>query len=223
MKLRFSELLPWLPVIDLVSDLAPFRADLAAYFLPALVRDMSARTLYLCVVDPGVGGERSALAVEADGDWYVGPDNGLLALVARRASKVRVLRVDWRPEVLSPSFHGRDLFAPVAAILCDGRVPRCTEIDRDALIGNDWPHELAKVIFMQIDTATWSLEYEPLILIRIRGCRSANGRSPMCAPSARYLRGRHSGTRTPSASWSWRSIREMRAVSLVSALEIGSS
>jgi len=79
MQLRLSGLLPRLPVIDLVSDLAPSRSDLAAYFLPALVRNMPARTLYLCVVDPGVGGERSALAVEADEDWYVGPDNGLPA------------------------------------------------------------------------------------------------------------------------------------------------
>jgi len=109
---------------------------------------MPARTLYLCVVDPGVGGERSALAIEADGDWYVGPDNGLLALVTRHAGKARVLRVDWRPEVLSSSFHGRDLFAPVAAMLCNGKVPRCTEIAKATLIGNDWPSQLAKVVYV---------------------------------------------------------------------------
>jgi len=147
-KLRLSGLLPQVPVMDLVSDLAPFRADLAAYLLPALVRDIPARTLYLCVVDPGVGGKRSALVIEADGDWYVGPDNGLLALVTRRAGKARDLRVDWHPEVLSSSFHGRDLFAPVAAMLCDGRVPPCTEIDKGTLIGNDWPNQLAKVIYV---------------------------------------------------------------------------
>ncbi|WP_089729710.1 SAM hydrolase/SAM-dependent halogenase family protein [Candidatus Thiosymbion oneisti] len=150
MKLRLSGLLPQVPVIDLISDLAPFRADLAAYLLPALVRDMPARTLYLCVVDPGVGGERSALAIEADGDWYVGPDNGLLALVARRADRVRVLRVDWRPEVLSASFHGRDLFAPIAASLCDGKLPRYIELDGGLLIGNDWPNALAKVVYADI-------------------------------------------------------------------------
>ena len=86
LKLRLSELVPGIPVIDLVSDLTPFRSDLAAYFLPALVRDIPNSTLYLCVVDPGVGGERAALAVLADGNWYVGPDNGLLAVVARRAT-----------------------------------------------------------------------------------------------------------------------------------------
>jgi len=147
MKLRLSGLIPQVPVIDLISDLAPFRADLAAYLLPALVRDMPTRTLYLCVVDPGVGGERSALAIEADGDWYVGPDNGFLALVARRAHRAQVLRIDWRPEILSASFHSRDLFAPVAASLCDSKIPHHTEIDQGVLVGNDWPHELAKVIY----------------------------------------------------------------------------
>jgi len=148
MQLCLSRLLPRPPVIDLVSDLAPFRADLAAYLLPALVRNMPARTLYLCVVDPGVGGERSALAIKADEDWYVGPDNGLLTLITRRAGRAQVLRVDWRPKVLSASFHGRDLFAPVAAMLCDGRVPRCTEINKGTLTGNDWPDQLAKVIYV---------------------------------------------------------------------------
>jgi len=147
MKLCLSGLLPQVPVIDLISDLVPFRADLAAHLLPALVREMPVCTLYLCVVDPGVGSERSALAIEAGGDWYVGPDNGLLALVARRADQVRVLRIDWRPEVLSASFHGRDLFAPVAAALCDGKIPRHTELDGGLLIGNDWPDALAKVIY----------------------------------------------------------------------------
>ena len=147
MKLRLSELAPQVATVDLVSDLAPFRPDLAAYFIPALARDMPERTLYLCVVDPGVGGERAALAVLADGDWYVGPDNGLLALVARRAKHIQVLRVDWRPKRLSDSFHGRDLFAPVGAMLCGGEVPACTEIEVDQMVGSDWPNELMRLIY----------------------------------------------------------------------------
>lgn len=147
MKLCLSELAPRVPTVDLVSDLTPFRPDFAAYFLPALVRDMPERTLYICVVDPGVGGERAALAFLADGDWYVGPDNGLLALVARRAKNVRVLRVDWRPDQLSDSFHGRDLFAPIGAMLCVGEIPAYTEIDVGQMVGNDWPQELPRVIY----------------------------------------------------------------------------
>lgn len=147
MRLRLSGLIPQVPVVEMISDLEPFRPDLAAYLLPALVRGMPAGTLYLCVVDPGVGGARSALAIQADGNWYVGPDNGLLAMVTRRAEQVRILRVDWRPERLSHSFHGRDLFAPVAAMLCDGAVPPCTEIDRSKMVGSDWPDDMGIVIY----------------------------------------------------------------------------
>jgi len=64
-----------------------------------------------------VGGPRAAIALRADGRWYVGPDNGLLSVVAARATDHTVYPIHWRPERLSASFHGRDLFAPVAAAL----------------------------------------------------------------------------------------------------------
>ena len=147
-KLRLSGLLSRIPVIDLVSDLVPFRPDLSAYLLPALARDLPAKTLFLCVVDPGVGGMRGVLSIEADGNWYVGPDNGLLAMVARYASEVRVLRVDWRPEGLSDSFHGRDLFCPLAAMLVEGRPPPLSvPLDTGAMLGSNWPEDLSKVIY----------------------------------------------------------------------------
>ena len=69
------------------------------------------------VVDPGVGGDRRALIAAAEGRHYVGPDNGLFEIVLRRAAAGRATcwEITWRPELLSASFHGRDLFAPVAA------------------------------------------------------------------------------------------------------------
>ena len=62
--------------------------------------------------------------VEADGKRFVGPDNGLFELVLRRARQARCFRVTWRPAALSATFHGRDLFAPVAATLRAGRARR---------------------------------------------------------------------------------------------------
>ncbi|BCB25683.1 hypothetical protein SKTS_05690 [Sulfurimicrobium lacus] len=59
----------------------------------------------------------------ADEKWYIGPDNGLLSVVAARASKVELWRIIWRPENLSRSFHGRDLFAPIAALIEKGAFP----------------------------------------------------------------------------------------------------
>lgn len=147
MELRLADLAPDIPVVNLVSDLAPFRPDLAAYLLPALVHDMPAGTLYLCVVDPGVGGDRAALAMQADGDWFVGPDNGLLALVARRAREARVLQVDWRPPRLSESFHGRDLFAPIGAMLSRGEIPASRPLAPAAMVGHDWPGDLARIVY----------------------------------------------------------------------------
>jgi len=82
--------------------------------------------VHVAVVDPGVGGARRALAVRtvAEGRVLVGPDNGLLALAAERfggvAAAVEISRSPWRLEPVSPTFHGRDLFAPVAARLAAG-------------------------------------------------------------------------------------------------------
>ncbi len=147
MRARLSALLPRVSVIDLVHDLAPFRPDLAAYLLPALVRDMPGGTLYLCVVDPGVGSDRAGLILEADGDWFLGPDNGLLSRVARRAKRARVLRIGWQPQGISASFHGRDWFAPAAARLCLGQPLELRMLTLDTLMGFGWPDTLAAVVY----------------------------------------------------------------------------
>jgi hypothetical protein len=147
MELRLRECAPQAQVTRLISDLSPFRPDLAAYLLPALARDVAGSILYLCVVDPGVGGERGVLAVEADGNWFVGPDNGVLALVVRRAGQRRVLRVTWRPRQMSASFHGRDLFAPVAAMLLNGERVDGVEISVGEMAGNDSPQDRPCIIY----------------------------------------------------------------------------
>ena len=76
---------PGVAVIDLLSDAPAFDARSSAYLLAAYAPEFPAGTVFLCVVDPGVGGARAPLAVSAAGRWYVGPDNGLIAIVMRRA------------------------------------------------------------------------------------------------------------------------------------------
>ena len=121
-------LAPEVPAVDLQSDAPAFRPDLAGYLLASLLPHAArAGDVIVAVVDPGVGGERAALALRLDGSWLVGPDNGLFETALRRAQVVETFAIAWRPEALSASFHGRDLFAPVAARLArgsrDGLVP----------------------------------------------------------------------------------------------------
>ena len=112
---------PAVPVIDLMVDVPAFEVRAAAYLLAAAIKPFAAGIVCLGVVDPGVGGDRRPVVMQADGRWYVGPDNGLFEFVARRAeTSSEWWEITWRPAYLSTSFHGRDLFAPVAARIADG-------------------------------------------------------------------------------------------------------
>lgn len=116
-KAVLQGLAPGIAVIDLLHDAPAFNVRAGAHLLAALADRFAPGSVFLTVVDPGVGGARSAVVVHADGRYYVGPDNGLLSVVAARAHKSDCRRVVWQPPQLSASFHGRDLFAPVAAKL----------------------------------------------------------------------------------------------------------
>lgn len=116
-KAVLQRLAPGIPVIDLLHEAPAFNVRASAHLLAAMVGGFAEDSVFLTVVDPGVGGMRNALVVKADGRWYVGPDNGLLSVVGARAVKGDCWRIVWQPELVSDSFHGRDLFAPVAATL----------------------------------------------------------------------------------------------------------
>ncbi len=122
-KAVLSQVAPQVPVIDLLHAIPDFNAHAGAQLLAALAGGFPAGAVFLCVVDPGVGGPREAVVVEADGRWYVGPDNGLLSIVAARADQAKAWRIHWRPASMSATFHGRDLFAPIAAEIAAGRFP----------------------------------------------------------------------------------------------------
>jgi S-adenosyl-L-methionine hydrolase (adenosine-forming) len=139
---------PGVPAIDLFADAPTRNPKAAAYLLAAYAAWFPAGTVLLAIVDPGVGGLRGALIVEADGRFYVGPDNGLFELVRRRAAKARVLEIAWTPPALSASFHGRDLFAPVAAQLARGATPPAEERPAEFGRRRDWPDDLAEIVYI---------------------------------------------------------------------------
>ncbi|MDZ7749853.1 MAG: SAM-dependent chlorinase/fluorinase [Halofilum sp. (in: g-proteobacteria)] len=88
------------------------------------------------VVDPGVGTAREPVVVAADGRWYVGPGNGLFDVVAARSeAPARWWRITRAPEGAAATFHGRDLFAPVAAALARGGAVPGEPIDVPAASG----------------------------------------------------------------------------------------
>jgi S-adenosylmethionine hydrolase len=139
---------PTVPVIELFADAPAGRPKPAAYLLAAYGDWFPPGTVLLAVIDPGVGSTRAPIIVEAAGRWYVGPDNGLLELVLRRAGSARTWEILWRPQTLSASFHGRDLFAPVAGRLARGEhpdhEPRAPEIGRHG----DWPDDLPEIVYV---------------------------------------------------------------------------
>lgn len=108
------------PVIDLMHDAPSFDPLAAGHLLAALVPSMPAGAIFVGVIDPGVGTARDPVVVEADGQWFVGPDNGLFDVVSARAQAVRRWRITRTPDRRCATFHGRDLFAPVAATIARG-------------------------------------------------------------------------------------------------------
>lgn len=140
---------PGMPVIDLVSDLTPFNPRAAAYLLASLAAEIPPGSVLLGVVDPGVGTDtREPVVMRAADRWYVGPGNGLFSIVAQRQPPSQIWRVTWRPLKLSDSFHGRDLFAPVAAMLARGDEVPGEPADVAAIGPQDWPDDLAEVIYL---------------------------------------------------------------------------
>lgn len=111
-------------VTVLSSTVPAFDVLSGAFMLWAGTRHWPAGAVHLAVVDPGVGTARPAVALRCGGSWYVGPDNGLFGLVASEtADGVEELWVLRRPPGASPTFEGRDVFAPAAAALAAGAPP----------------------------------------------------------------------------------------------------
>ncbi|MGH7509339.1 MAG: SAM hydrolase/SAM-dependent halogenase family protein [Gemmatimonadales bacterium] len=105
-------------LVDVTHGIVPGDIRSAAYILGRTWHCFPPGTVHMAVVDPGVGGNRAALALAAHGHRFVGPDNGVFTPVLIDAEVEAVVLPT--PESASPTFHGRDLFAPAAAALAGG-------------------------------------------------------------------------------------------------------
>jgi S-adenosylmethionine hydrolase len=117
-----AEICPAARVVDLTHRVPPGDVARAAFILEAAAPDFPAGTIHMAVVDPGVGTDRRALAVRARGQTFVGPDNGVLEwALSDPEAEVRSLgEPRYFRHPVSRTFHGRDVFAPVAAHLGAG-------------------------------------------------------------------------------------------------------
>lgn len=117
---------PGARIVDLTHGIQPYSPREAGFWLNRSFKYFPAGTVHVCVVDPGVGTARGILAVEAYAQLFLAPDNGLLTALLNGTADARVYRLDTgRLErlhlpVASATFHGRDIFAPVAAELAGG-------------------------------------------------------------------------------------------------------
>lgn len=178
-RAALAALAPGVAVVDIFPDLPAFDIQAAACLIPAYSQYLPDSSVCLCVVDPGVGGVRKVLSLQADERWYVGPDNGLLSQVARRASRLQVHEITWRPERLSNSFHGRDIFAPICARLAGGQgLPAASAITL-AEIDRDWPDDFWQVVYVDsygnCITGVRAASIQDVVTLRINGisCRRA--------------------------------------------------
>ena len=114
---------PEVRLVDLSHEVGPQDIQAGAFMLAEVAACFPPGTIHLAVVDPGVGSRRRALAARCRGHYWVGPDNGLFHLIFNHAPDLAMVSLEnpayFRPQV-SATFHGRDIFAPVAAHLSLG-------------------------------------------------------------------------------------------------------
>lgn len=138
---------PAAKIINLLADAPRNNPRASAYLLAALAVEFPPQTIFFAVVDPGVGSfEDHSVIMKVMDRWFVGPDNGLFDIVARRGGEVESWRINFKPERLSASFHGRDLYAPVCALLANQHPPPGDKLSWQDRHG--WPDDLLEVIYI---------------------------------------------------------------------------
>lgn len=117
---------PHVKIIDITHNISKFNIREGAFILASIINYFPKNTIHVGVVDPGVGSKRKPIIVITKRSILVGPDNGLLMLAAEKEGLLKVLEIkknQFLLEEVSYTFHGRDIFAPVAAYIAKGVKP----------------------------------------------------------------------------------------------------
>ena len=141
MKGVILSICPQATVIDLTHNITPQDIKETTFVLASAYRFFPKGTIHIIVVDPGVGSQRLPLLVKTPNYFFIAPDNGVLELIYQK-EKVKVYHLN-RPEYFLPqvsaTFHGRDIFAPVAAHLAKGVLPEALGEEIEDFIRLNWP------------------------------------------------------------------------------------
>ena len=128
-------------MVDISHQVKPYQIAEGAYLVAQAYRYFPPKTVHVVVVDPGVGSARRPILIEAAGQYFIGPDNGVLSMVYdREKHKARLISADrYFRQPVSRTFHGRDIFEPVAAHIAAG-VPaaRVGKLIHDHLKSSSW-------------------------------------------------------------------------------------
>ena len=117
---------PAVTIVDITHEIPPHDIESGAFTLMTCYRDFPAGTVHVAVVDPGVGSARRGIVVSAGSQFFVGPDNGLFSYILDRERSHKTFQLTddkYFRASASTTFHGRDVFAPVAAALSQGVKP----------------------------------------------------------------------------------------------------
>jgi S-adenosyl-L-methionine hydrolase (adenosine-forming) len=123
MKGAILSLNPQVQLVDISHEIRPHDVEEGAYMLLTAYDSFPSGTVHLAVVDPGVGSARRGLILKTQKHMFVGPDNGLLSRAVAKSQAVAAYQLEFGgalPKPVSNTFHGRDLFAPAAALLSLG-------------------------------------------------------------------------------------------------------
>lgn len=127
MKAIIFDLCPNAVIVDITHEIAKFNIRMGAYMLATAVPYFPEGSIHVGVVDPGVGTLRRPIVIQTRQGFFIGPDNGLLVLAAEKQGITRIHELT-NPRFMLPkvshTFHGRDVFAPVAAHLINGVQPQ---------------------------------------------------------------------------------------------------
>ncbi len=123
MKGVIHSIAPHAVTVDLTHQTPPHSVLIGAALLAQSAQYFPENTIFVGVVDPGVGTERRALVARSEGKYFIGPDNGLLSFVLKDDAQIHALENrDYALDSVSATFHGRDIFSPAAAHLANGAV-----------------------------------------------------------------------------------------------------